>query len=809
MSLDKSIDCFGMKYDLSNLVISALIESYSEYRKQQIKIRNYLIKQNELEKEENETPTINVIFDIKVKGKKECIVDISEDKLIPKGYFCYPLKGAYFQKSSFEMPFFPLLPLKKFKEGIATFGGQNSLSETYLEYPCLTQKYYEKIKNKIINDNPKKPIANNDSSQSNNLPVRPSNCTSNINTFFVIWSFIKVLKGQMIIMDEDFQKVFSKDKDKIIIPIVEEMSKHLKIEINILYYIINTFFNECKKKVSRDSISKRGISYSKYEKYWCRICNRFFCPFHFKIKVKTKSLFDGKIRTSYENFKKIQITLRPPEYLYKEQNENEQSRQNLYEEVQEIINNCDCCQNKSNYRDTNDEHFIFDESLRYNKMAQIKNKEDFFVLCKMIKTCNKLLNKIYENDKDKDKIIDKFLSPCVVRKILHNKYDCGLLKYLIKLIKDSKYLKDINIFLKNLSGVSYENLPEENLLFFNNPIDSNLSFHKYNDKGEQKIIKMLRTKTTARLQVQSQKNLYYKPCDHYPAECTPENCDCAKQGICLKYCCCFKEESLTNTSNACQYIFLGCQHHTSRTGVNCSGCYCIKANIECIPGICNCGEKCLNNNITFGKRKKLIYGYSNRIKGGGLFAGEDIKDGEFIDVYGGEMVERDELDRLSIFYDQTGNNYPFSINNKFDYVSIKCGGLTRFINHGSYDEENVTADKKMVNGIPYIAFYANRDIDKYEELFYNYSYDKSSMPDWMKEYNRHMEMKIKKEEQNKLYHQNKYNKKNENKKKGKTLHKVSEKEKEEEINKNSSKSIKLDEEEEEEEKNYKIYRYKK
>ena len=162
MSLDKSIDCFGMKYDLSNLVISALIESYSEYRKQQVKIRNFLIKQNELDKEENETPTINIIYDIKIKGKKECIVDISEEKVIPKGYFCYPLKGAYFQKSSFELPFFPLLPLKQFKEGIETFGEQNSLSETYIEYPCLPQKYYEKIKNKIINDCPKKPFNNND-----------------------------------------------------------------------------------------------------------------------------------------------------------------------------------------------------------------------------------------------------------------------------------------------------------------------------------------------------------------------------------------------------------------------------------------------------------------------------------------------------------------------------------------------------------------------------------------------------------------------------------------------------------------------
>ena len=238
-------------------------------------------------------------------------------------------------------------------------------------------------------------------------------------------------------------------------------------------------------------------------------------------------------------------------------------------------------------------------------------------------------------------------------------------------------------------------------------------------------------------------------------------------------------------------MFPGCQSHSTHSNAICSNCYCRKCNIECIPGICSCGEKCRNNNITLGKRKKLIYGYSYKIGGGGLFAGENISEGEFVDVYCGEMVEKDELDRLSVFYDQIGNNYPFSINKKFDYVAVKCGGLTRFINHGSYNEENIKADKIMVNGIPYIAFYANRNIKKYEELFYDYSYDENSMPKWMLEYNRRMDAKLKRQEENRMFQQNKYNKKQNNRKK-RNMEKKN-KDEDDEIFQTSSKSINLDE----------------
>ena len=811
MSFETGIEFpFGMKYDLSNLIKSSLKESYSEYKEYQKDTRYRLILLNELEKKQFKEKNRHynyVIYRKKRNDQNECVIDISRDDVIPKGYFCYPIKGAYFQKGSFEMPFNPILPFKEFKEGMDAFDGQKNLSDTYLAYPCLLQKDYIRIKNKLEKKNidiKDKKSLDNINSNLYGLKIRPSKCESNINKYFILWSFIKIIKDQTLIMGDDFNRIYSMDKNKIIVPILKKMSELLKIELNILYYIIVTFLSNFDKKIKRDSLIKKGISYRKYEKYWCRICNRFFCPFHFKIKTKTKEVDNGNIRTSYEYLKKIQITLRLPEYSCKENEENKENKKELKKEIKDILKQCGCyikkraffddTDNKLSSKDS-DDNFNIDGSKKYTKMSEIKDEEDFFILCKIVKTCYKLLDKYLENNKkekySKNQIFNVFLSPCVLRKILHDKYDNELMRYLTKLIADNKFLPDINLFLEKLSDIKYEKLEEENLLFFNNSKDANLSEQKYTDKGEQKIIKIPRTKTTARLQIQSEKNLYYKPCDHYPDECTEDNCDCAKIGMCFKYCCCYKEESLLD-SNGCKLLFLGC-NHTGQSIVNCTSCRCKNRNMECVPGICECQGKCVNNNITLGKRKKLIYGYSYQINGGGLFAGEYIEKGEFVDIYCGEIVEKDELDRLSVFYDQTGNNYPFNINKKFDYVAIKCGGFTRYINHGSFGEENIKADKIMVNGIPYIAFYANKDIPKFKELFYDYSYDENSMPEWMKEYIRQKNEKKKKNKNAEEFKEQNFNKKQPIHGKRKILRKIKDKQKE----KKHENLISLDEEEDE------------
>ena len=783
---NNSIDIhLGMKYDLENSIKTSLLESIYEFKVHQAEVRNFLILSNRKRKQkemENEKIIGGIL---KIKQKTNAYFDFSEEEHIPKGFYCYPLKGSYFQKSSLDIKYFPILPFEKFKEAIDAFPEQSSISECYQSYPCWPEEYFIRNKRKLLKS------INEQSFEKILLdirkkPVRPSHCTSNINKLFLIWCFIKIIKWYLIIMDKEFYEIYNFNKDEIIIPIVNEMNKHLKINDNILYYIIINFLDEVNKNLNYVSFFRKGITYKKYKKYYCIICNIFNCPFHFKIKIKPKQLDNNKIRTYVEYFKKIKVIFRPPGYLSQETKENEQNKEEVNYMFNEIIKNCPCrrlsnndnnfeqeseCLRKNSYIDEEfskseiierslsynsiSEENDIDDSLRFNKMAEIKNKEDFFILCRFLKTCYKILTEKFDGLYSKQKIFKFYLNPCLIRKIMHNKYDCNLLHYLTRIIIDDKYFENLNFVFESdfLEDVKFEPLPESNLNFFNNPNETNNKWDKNNGKNEKgKISNFLRTKATARLQIQSNKNLNYKPCNHYPNECTKENCTCAKNGFCLKYCCCYKY-SLTK----CNFMFFGCRH-MKQNKTYCTDCKCRQSNIECVPGICNCGEKCCNNNITIGKtRKKLLFGYSEKVKGGGLFAGEKILKGDFIDNYDGEIVEKDELDRLSVFYDQTGNNYPFGVNNKFDFVTIKCGGLTRYINHGSYGEENVEADQIMVNGIPHIAFFATRDIKKYEELYYDYSYDENSKPQWNKEYDLIMERKIEEEEENKKY--NKHHKK--------------------------------------------------
>ena len=303
MSDGKFIDFqLGMKYDLSNSIKNCLINSFHEFKEQQILIRNYLLLRNMIEKEMKEKKKRQKYFRIyKIKEKKQIFLDNSEEEHIPQGYYCYPLKGAYFQKSSLEMPYFPILPFDKFKEAIETFPDQTNLSETYQSYPCLLEKDYNRIKNKIIqkynNLYEHKPIFKDLYNEKKKNAIRPSHSTHNINKLFIIWSFIKIIKGQLVIMDKDLNRIYNIDKNKIIIPIIKEMNKYLKIDVNILYYIINQFLNDLSKKLNKETLKQRGITYKKYEKYWCRICNKFCCAFHFKVKIKPKTFDNNNIRT--------------------------------------------------------------------------------------------------------------------------------------------------------------------------------------------------------------------------------------------------------------------------------------------------------------------------------------------------------------------------------------------------------------------------------------------------------------------------------------------------------------------------------
>ncbi len=101
--------------------------------------------------------------------------------------------------------------------------------------------------------------------------------------------------------------------------------------------------------------------------------------------------------------------------------------------------------------------------------------------------------------------------------------------------------------------------------------------------------------------------------------------------------------------------------------------------------------------------------------GFGLYIIEDVKKGEFLSEYAGEVAPGTCLRPQS-------NIFSFDLNENYVLDNAKFGNKTRFINHASHktDGLNYAAKVTFVNGEHRIKFVALRDIKAGEELFFNY-----------------------------------------------------------------------------------------
>ncbi|OAA65137.1 SET domain containing protein [Akanthomyces lecanii RCEF 1005] len=235
------------------------------------------------------------------------------------------------------------------------------------------------------------------------------------------------------------------------------------------------------------------------------------------------------------------------------------------------------------------------------------------------------------------------------------------------------------------------------------------------------------------------------PCSH-EGVCTPQNCPCVKMGIlCEKWCRC--------TAETCAYKFTGCGCHApGATGKSCQAkgkgkpCLCVQLNRECDPALCqSCGvleradphsaESCIlretgcqNCELQRGSSKELLLGQS-RLDGVGygLFTAEDIAQDDFVIEYVGELITHDEgvrreARRSDVFDEESSISYIFTL---LEHEGIWLdaavyGNLSRYINHASGTDSNVTPRILYVNGEYRIKFTALQDIRAGEELFFDY-----------------------------------------------------------------------------------------
>jgi histone-lysine N-methyltransferase SETD1 len=124
------------------------------------------------------------------------------------------------------------------------------------------------------------------------------------------------------------------------------------------------------------------------------------------------------------------------------------------------------------------------------------------------------------------------------------------------------------------------------------------------------------------------------------------------------------------------------------------------------------------------KRKKPVRFARSAIHNWGLYAEENISANDMIIEYVGEKVRQQVADMRERQYLKSGigSSYLFRIDENTVIDATKRGGIARFINHSC--TPNCTAKIIKVDGSKRIVIYALRDIERDEELTYDYKFER-------------------------------------------------------------------------------------
>ncbi|XP_037098191.1 histone-lysine N-methyltransferase NSD2 isoform X1 [Syngnathus acus] len=143
---------------------------------------------------------------------------------------------------------------------------------------------------------------------------------------------------------------------------------------------------------------------------------------------------------------------------------------------------------------------------------------------------------------------------------------------------------------------------------------------------------------------------------------------------------------------------------------------------ECHPQVCPSGQRCCNQDFS-----KRLYPDTKIIKtpgkGWGLMALRDVKKGEFVNEYVGELIDEDEC-RARIKHAHENNItdfYMLTIDKDRIIDAGPKGNFSRFMNHSC--QPNCETQKWTVNGDTRVGLFAICDIPAGTELTFNYNLD--------------------------------------------------------------------------------------
>ncbi|KAI5675181.1 hypothetical protein M9H77_06131 [Catharanthus roseus] len=167
-------------------------------------------------------------------------------------------------------------------------------------------------------------------------------------------------------------------------------------------------------------------------------------------------------------------------------------------------------------------------------------------------------------------------------------------------------------------------------------------------------------------------------------------------------------------------IFCSCRSSIGSSGVCGRDCLCGMLQSSCSSG-CKCGSSCLNKPFHQRPTKKMKIVQTQKC-GTGIVADEDIRQGEFVIEYVGEVIDDQTCEERLWKMKHSGetNFYLCEINRDMVIDATYKGNKSRYINHSC--SPNTEMQKWRIDGETRIGIFASRDIKKGEHLTYDYQF---------------------------------------------------------------------------------------
>ncbi|PVU87451.1 hypothetical protein BB559_006047 [Furculomyces boomerangus] len=145
--------------------------------------------------------------------------------------------------------------------------------------------------------------------------------------------------------------------------------------------------------------------------------------------------------------------------------------------------------------------------------------------------------------------------------------------------------------------------------------------------------------------------------------------------------------------------------------------------MECHPLLCPTGRACQNRRFQKKQYAKVRVIEAGK-KGYGLCTEQDLKNGEFVIEYTGEMVSKSKFIQRTYKYDEDGqpHHYFMSVDMHQVIDATAKGNVARFINHSC--NPNCILQRWVVGGQIRMGIFAQRRIPKGEELSFDYKFER-------------------------------------------------------------------------------------